>query len=61
MIASHEWHLLLMKQKFKWDGQSYLLSDGRAVLSAGAAVEEEEDERDEDDKPFSVGRVVDTG
>lgn len=31
------------------------------MLRAGGAVEEEEDESDEDDKPFSVGRAVDTG
>lgn len=42
-------------------GQSYLLSDGRAVLRTGAAVEEEEDESDEDDRLISVDRAVDMG
>lgn len=45
-----------MRLKFERGGQSYLLSDGRAVLRTGAAVEEEDD-----DKLFSVDRAVDTG
>lgn len=49
-----------MRLKFKRGGQSYLLSDGRAVLRTGAAVEEE-DESDEDDRLISVDRAVDTG
>lgn len=57
LIASHEY---LMRLKFKRGGQSYLLSDGRAVLRTGAAVEEE-DESDEDDRLISVDRAVDTG
>lgn len=44
-----------MRLKFERGGQSYLLSDGRAVLRTGAAVEED------DDKLFSVDRAVDTG
>lgn len=45
-----------MRLKFKRGGQSHLLSDGSDVLRAGAAVEEEED-----DRLISVDRAVDMG
>ncbi len=53
LIAHHEY---LMRLKFKRGGQSHLLSDGSDVLRAGAAVEEEED-----DRLISVDRDVDMG